>query len=118
MNSDLLKPVSDTLNNDYILGVLFIIAFSYANLSAPEMPDWFYNFFSNDLMKVLFLSLLLFVRFDTRPTVAIIIAVVFVYMYYLVNLRDQIEEFRHSTLRSYSNLEEENTILDLNPIVY
>ena len=84
MSFDLLKPISNILNNDYILGLLFIIAFSYANLSTPKMPDWFYNFFSNDLMKVLFLSLLLFVRFDTRPTVAIIIAVIFVYIFFIL----------------------------------
>lgn len=121
MADDILRPITNLLNNDYVLAVFLIVAFSYASLSAPKLPNWIYRFFSNDLMKVLFLSLLLFVRFDTRPTVALIISFIFVYMFQLVEMRKQMEYFTqstHSVIKSYSNMNEENTILDLNPLTY
>lgn len=91
------SPVTDTvtkiLNNDYVFAVLAIIAFAYGQRAGPKLPKWVIDFFSHDIVRVLFLSLLLVVRFESRPTVAIIIALVFVYILQYIYVDSANEHF-------------------------
>jgi hypothetical protein len=106
MCKDLIELFTDFLNNDYVISVLMIIAFSYGNLSTPKLPEILNNFLNNNLVKIIFFSLLLFVRFDTRPTVAIIISLIFVMIFWYV--RNNYEDFNLSKyLESKDNFEYE-----------
>ena len=82
--SSKISPVPDTvikiLNNDHIFAILAIIAFSYGQSARPKLPKWMMDIFFHDIARVLFLSLLLIVRFECRPTVAIIVAFALVYI--------------------------------------
>ena len=90
-------PIMDTatniLNNDYVFAVLAIVAFAYGQRAGPKLPKHVVEFFRYDIVRVLFLSLLLFVRFDSRPTVAIVIAVIFVYILQYVQIQEAHEHF-------------------------
>jgi len=78
----------DTLiNNDYFFAVVAILAFSYGHQAKLEVPVFMVRLFSNDIFRVFYLSLLLIIRFETRPTVAIIMGLVFIYM--LKYIQDQ-----------------------------
>jgi hypothetical protein len=74
------NTVTTILNNDYVFSILVIIAFAYGQKASPKLPKWLVDFFSHDAVRVLFLFLLLMTRFETRPTVAIIIAAAFVFV--------------------------------------
>lgn len=89
-----MSTITDILNNDYVFAVLAIIAFAYAQNSAPKLPHWLIELFSKDIVRVLFLSLLLFVRFETRPTVALIIAIAFVYILQYIYIQEAHEQFQ------------------------
>lgn len=88
--SSLSESFLEFLDNDYVFAILIIIAFAYGQKAGPKLPQWLIDFFSKDLVRVLFLSLLLVIRFESRPTVALIIAFAFVYIFQFV----YIESFR------------------------
>jgi len=87
------NTVTNILNNGYVFAVLAIIAFSYGQRAGPKLPPWLMNFFQHDIVRVLFLSLLLVVRFESRPTIAIIIALVFVYIIQYIYVSSTNEQF-------------------------
>lgn len=79
-NQSIQDTITNVLNNDYVFAVIAILAFAYGQRAAPKLPDWLIKLFSYDVVRVLYLSLLLIVRFESRPTVAIIMALLFVYI--------------------------------------
>ncbi len=83
----------NTLNNDYVIAVLAILAFAYGQNAMVKLPQIMVDLFSNNLFRVLYLSLLLVVRFETRPTVALIIALVFIYMMQHIHAKECKEQF-------------------------
>lgn len=85
------------LRNDYVFAVLAIIAFAYGRYAAPRLPDWLVTILSNDIFRVLLLSLLLIIRFESRPTVAIIVALSFVVIFDIV--------LREKTLQHFENMD-------------
>lgn len=89
--------LTNFFNNDYVFAILIIIAFAYGQKAGPKLPQWLIDFFSKDVVRVLFLSLLLVVRFESRPTVALIIAFAFVYIFQYV----YIESFRENFQEHY-----------------
>jgi uncharacterized membrane protein (DUF485 family) len=95
--SNVYSPVQatfeDIIANDYVFAVLVILAFAYGQQAKPKLPKWLVTLFSYDIVRVMFLSLLLIVRFESRPTVAIIIAVAFVYILQYVYIEQTNEHF-------------------------
>jgi hypothetical protein len=85
--------ITTILNNDYVFAVLVILAFSYGQRAGPKLSPWLVDLFSRDIVRVLFLSLLLVVRFESRPTVALIIAGVFVYILQYIYVEQFSEHF-------------------------
>lgn len=77
--------MKDILENDYIESLLLIIAFSYGALSRPDIPDFIIKIFETNISKIIFLSILLKIRFDVRATVAVIISSLFVYSINILN---------------------------------
>lgn len=92
-DSPVTNTVTTILNNDYVFAILVIIAFAYGQNAGPKLPKWLLDLFSHDIVRVLFLSLLLVVRFESRPTVAIIIALVFVYILQYIYVESTNEHF-------------------------
>lgn len=103
-NAPITNTVTAILNNGYVFAVLAILAFSYGQRAGPKLPQWMVDFFSKDIMRVLFLSLLLFVRFETRPTVAIIIALVFVYILQYIYIEQANEQFMTDLNESFISM--------------
>lgn len=87
------RTATNILNNDYVFAVVAIMAFAYAQRAAPPLPDWLIQTFSINWVRVLFLSLLLVFRFETRPTVAIIIALTFVFILQRIHIQEAKEGF-------------------------
>jgi hypothetical protein len=86
------------LNNDYVFVIIAILVFSFGQRVAPNPPDQLINLFSKDYIRVLFLSLLLVFRFENRPTIAIIIALFFVYILqhiYVKEVAETVNTIKH-----------------------
>lgn len=90
----IMTSFEDVLMNDYVFAGLVIIAFAYGQQAKPKLPKWLVTLFSYDIVRVLFLSLLLIIRFESRPTVAIIIALAFVYILQYVYIEETNEHFQ------------------------
>lgn len=84
-------------NSDYVFAILAIIAFTYGRYAAPRLPNWLLRILSNDFFRVILLSLLLVLRFESRPTVALIVALAFVVIFDIV--------LREKTLQHFENME-------------
>ena len=77
----------NVITNDYFIAVVAILVVAYGQHAKLQVPNFMVQLFSNDIFRVFFLSLLLIVRFESRPTVAIILGMVFIYM--LKYIQDQ-----------------------------
>ena len=66
------------LNNEYLIATSLLFFIIYSSVISHELPKWVSSLFKNDIFRVLYLSLLLIVPFETSPYVALIIALVFV----------------------------------------
>ncbi|VBB18252.1 hypothetical protein YASMINEVIRUS_715 [Yasminevirus sp. GU-2018] len=105
-------PITDTvtkiLNNDYVFALLAIAAFAYGQRAGPKLPQWLIDVFSKDIVRVLFLSLLLVIRFESRPTVALIIAVAFVYILQYIYIEQFQENFTSDVAKKLKKLKEKS----------
>ena len=105
-------PITDTvtkiLNNDYVFALLAIAAFAYGQRAGPKLPQWLIDVFSKDIVRVLFLSLLLVIRFESRPTVALIIAVMFVYILQYIYIEQFQENFTSDIAKKLKKLKEKS----------
>lgn len=115
-------PISDftlkILNNDYVFAVLIIIAFAYGQRAGPKLPPWLIELFSRDAVRVLFLSLLLVIRFESRPTVAIIIAITFIYILQYIYIEKFQENFNSEMEDKIRELSIKNKLKKRTSIVY
>jgi hypothetical protein len=66
------------LNNEYVIAVVTIMFIAYAAFLRIPLPSYIMSLFSNDIFRVVFLFMLLFVSFKETPHIALIIALVFV----------------------------------------
>lgn len=83
----------NALNNDYVLAVLSILATSYIAMSRVYLPEYIIKLFKSDWFRVLFLSLLLIIRFEKAPHVALIVALVFVASLDYIDRKETFENF-------------------------
>lgn len=84
------------LDNQYLITGLYIATILYASTSRVKLPTLVRDLFKNDLFRVLFLSLLLIIRFDQRPSVALLVVLMFMHLSYQVNqeeVNENIEAF-------------------------
>jgi hypothetical protein len=114
MSNEITTSSDSVLNNDYVFAIMAILAFAYGQRAGPNLPKWLVDLFSTNTARVAFLSLLLFVRFDSRPTVAIIIALTFVYILqyiYITETKQQYENIMTEREKRNRNkqIEMENT---------
>jgi hypothetical protein len=86
--------INDIIKNEYIIGTIVLFVIVYSSLAATELPKWLVSLFKNDIFKVLFLSLLLIVPFETAPQIALIIALSFVLLSHSVNIYEKDEHFK------------------------
>jgi uncharacterized protein YqhQ len=101
-SSDASTNFINFLNNDYTIAVLAILAFAYGQHAMIQLPQFIVDLFSNTLFRVLYLSLLLIARFETRPTVALIIALVFIYMLQYIHIKECKETM--ANIEKYKNM--------------
>lgn len=82
------------LNNPYVIGCLTIFVFAYASKAQVNMPDMFSNLFRNDIFRVVFLSLLLMLKFEKSPSVSILVALFFVFVMGKIMSEETFENFQ------------------------
>ena len=91
----------ELLEDGSVITGLYLITALYAGLLRNNIPMPIYELFKNNLFRLVFLSLLLIVRFDKNPHVAILIVFVFIYTIYMINQTEvneniaNIEELRN-----------------------
>jgi len=90
-------------NNEYVIAVLSIFAIVYASQTQMHLPKWLVKLFKNDIFRIIYLSLLLIVPFETAPHVAIILAIVFVVTLKFIDRQEAHENFQ--LLEAYSNIQ-------------
>lgn len=112
LENTLAGDFTNFLNNDYVFAILVILVFAYGQRAGPKLPQWLIDFFSQDIVRVLFLSLLLVVRFESRPTVALIIAFAFVYIFQHVYIESFREKFISASGKQVSRLRDQETVKD------
>mgnify|MGYP003385195123 CR=1 FL=1 len=79
--------IDSILNNNYIFVALTTFAAIFCSQSRVKLPGFIRNLFENSIFRVVFLSLLLVIRFDNTPHVAFIVALLFVMvMHHISNL--------------------------------
>ena len=79
--------MSNTILDDkYVLAFLSIIAYAYAQKASPPLPTYILNTLSYDIIRVIYLFLLLVLVFKTRATVALIISLVFIYILQYIDI--------------------------------
>ena len=81
------------VNNEYVLAVLTIFTIVYASQARVDLPRWLVKLFKNDIFRIIYLSLLLMVPFETAPHVAIILAIVFVVTLEFIHRQESKEDF-------------------------
>jgi hypothetical protein len=81
------------VNNQYVLAALTIFTIVYASQAQVNLPKWLVKLFKNDIFRVIYLSLLLMIPFETAPHVAIIIAIIFVVTLEFINRQEAKEDF-------------------------
>jgi hypothetical protein len=90
--------IEELINNQYVIATLTLFLALYGSMSALSLPKWFTNLFKNDIFRVLFLSLLLIVPFESSPRIAIIIALIFVITMNSIDMEE-----RQNMIKSESN---------------
>jgi hypothetical protein len=68
------------IDSDYVAVMLafFVILYAFTLSRITVLPDYIKNIFNNNIFKILFLSLALIYGFEKTPTVAIVVAMIFV----------------------------------------
>lgn len=91
MNIDL-----SILDNDYAVVVLALFLGLYAySLGRMGLPNYIRNLFSNNIFRVVFLSLLLTQNLDKSPHVAVTVALVFVITLHYLGEQEIKENFAY-----------------------
>ena len=96
--------IEQVAHNHYVqIALAFLIALYAAPLSI-ELPPYIRNLFSNDIFRVVFLSLLMIYHFDKAPHIALIIALVFVITLHYIGNKEAHENYAHiAALKKYMN---------------
>jgi hypothetical protein len=92
------------LDNPYVLGSLTIFVFAYASKSQVDIPDVFTDLFRNDIFRVLFLSLLLMLRFQKSPSVSILVSLFFVFIMGKIMSQETLENFKSIKSRKHRSV--------------
>ena len=90
------------IDNPYVLGCLTIFVFAYSSNAQMDMPDMFTDLFRNDIFRVVFLSLLLMLRFEKTPSVSILVSLFFVFVMGKIMSEETFENFK--SIKSRRNL--------------
>lgn len=90
-----MNQINQILDNPYVIAVLYLVAILYAAAARVELPSAIKELFKNDIFRIMFLALLLIVRFDQRPSIAILIVLVFMYTMHLLNRDEANENLEH-----------------------
>lgn len=92
----------DFLDNDYTAVAIALFLGLYAIiLSRVELPDYVRNLFTNNIFRVVWLTLLLVFNFNKSPHTAIVVAMIFVLTLHYLNEREVKENFAY--LESFRN---------------
>jgi hypothetical protein len=75
--------------------------------SRIELPTYVVNIFKNDIVKVLFLSLLLILHFKKSPTVSIVISLLFIGIMNKIMIKETEENFTRMG-KSFNNMVNEH----------
>jgi len=94
------------LDNPYVLGCLTIFVFAYASKAQVDMPDVFTDLFRNDIFRVVFLSLLLMLRFEKSPSVSILVSLFFVFVMGKIMSQETFENFKSIKSRKHRTIKQ------------
>lgn len=84
----------DSYNNTFIAVVVALFVYLYGlRMSRLPLPDYIRTLFTNNIFRVVFLSLLVFYGLRKSPTVSIAIALVFVVTMHYLNEQEMKENF-------------------------
>jgi hypothetical protein len=92
----------DVLNNPTVSAILTIFLIVYASRVNLPLPPYVRNLFKNEIFRVLFLSLLIVFRFDKAPSMALMIAIIFVLTLQMINNQEIKENFAY--IEAYRNI--------------
>lgn len=81
------------LNNEYLLIGMGLLVALYGANARVALPEMVRNLFSNNIFRVVFLSLLLIYRLDKAPHVALAVALVFTLAMYSLSEMEKKENF-------------------------
>ena len=87
--------VNAVLDNQYMVIVTMFLTMCYISMSRVQLPTFIRDLFKNDIFRVLFLSLLLTHSFKQRPSVSIVVVVIFLYTMHLINQEEIRENFEY-----------------------
>lgn len=83
------------ITSPYVAGFLLIVLYVYMMYSRMELPTYVVNLFKNDIVRVIFLSLLLILNFKKSPTISIVVSLVFVGILNKIMIKETEENFIH-----------------------
>jgi|AntRauTorckE6833_2_1112554.scaffolds.fasta_scaffold27287_1 hypothetical protein len=91
-----MNTVQNILDNEYVaFGIAFLVAIYGAGLTRMELPGYLRNLFTNNIFRVIFLSLLMIHNFDRTPHIAVAIALIFVLTLNQLSNQEAKENFVH-----------------------
>jgi hypothetical protein len=106
--------MNDILENNFLkekkigLAIAVVILIIYAGALQVNTPDFIRNLFKNDIFRFVFLSLLLIVGpTNSQPSVALIIAFVFVFTMYCISEKEVKENLTY--LEAYKTISQNNS---------
>jgi hypothetical protein len=104
-----LEDFLKSLDNEYVIAVVTIMFIAYASFLRMPLPPYLMTLFSNDIFRVVFLFMLLFVSFKETPHIALIISLVFVIsMHYVFKTESFYNVKSFEQFQTVTNEEEDN----------
>lgn len=92
------NTISSFFQNDIVNSVISLLLILYGSLAKPDLPDFVVKIFENSFFRVLVLSLVVY-KGNNDPTLALMIAVVFVVMMNFVTVKKIKEKFMFEKMK-------------------
>lgn len=92
------NTISSFFQNDIVNSVISLLLVLYGSLAKPELPDIVVKIFENSFFRVLVLSLVVY-KGNKDPTLALMIAVVFVVVMNFLTVKKIKEKFMFEKMK-------------------
>lgn len=89
------NQTTSLMDNEYVFAMIAIFLGLYAKRTKPSLPNWMISLFQNNIFRVVFLCLLLMIKVDSAPHIAIAVALFFVITMHFVGEHEQNEHLEN-----------------------